>query len=214
MINRSAILGLLPEHSFVRWLAGQDYDVYMIDWGEPVQDAGMRDMAGVIRDRLVPALAFAAGKAGPVHAMGYCMGGTLLAAGAIAAPETMRSVVFLASPWDFHAGDKILTSHIQAGTPSALQMIAEQGTLPANWIQSVFAVVNADRAVSEIRGVSRDGPEQRTGAPVRGAGGLAERRQSISRAVLRATASSAGTARTGRGRARGKPGGGRSIRRS
>lgn len=150
MINRSIILDILPERSFTRWLAAQGFDVCLLDWGDPVKDADMADMEGVIRKRLVPALAFAHAEYGPLDVMGYCMGGTLLAAGALLAPQTMRSAVFLASPWDFHAGDRALATQIQAGTPAALQMIDQNGTLPANWIQSVFAIVNADRAVRKF----------------------------------------------------------------
>jgi polyhydroxyalkanoate synthase subunit PhaC len=164
MINRSAILDLLPGRSFLRWLSGQGCDVYMLDWGDPVRDDAMNDMQGVIRKRLVPALKLAAAKAGPVHAVGYCMGGTLLAAGAAIAPEALRSAVFMAGPWDFHAGDKVLASHIQSGTPQAMQMVEEKGILPANWIQSVFAVINGQRTVrkfAEFSAMNQTGEDAR-----------------------------------------------------
>ena len=164
MINRSAILDLLPGHSFLRWLSEQGCDVYMLDWGDPVRDEAMNDMQGVICKRLISALEFAAAKAGPVHAIGYCMGGTLLAAGAAIAPEALRSAVFMAGPWDFHAGDKILASHIQSGTPQATQMVEEKGHLPANWIQSVFAVINGQRTVrkfAEFSAMDQNGEDAR-----------------------------------------------------
>jgi polyhydroxyalkanoate synthase len=151
MINRSAILDLLPGRSFVRWLGDQGYNVCLLDWGDPVNDKDMQSIGEVIRDRLVPALEFAEREyGGPVDAIGYCMGGTLLAAAAALTPESLRRLVFLASPWDFHAGDRLLATQIQAGTPSALQMIAEKGSLPANWIQSVFAAINAERTVQKF----------------------------------------------------------------
>jgi polyhydroxyalkanoate synthase subunit PhaC len=165
MINRSPILDLLPDRSFLRWLAQQGYDVFMLDWGLPVKDTAVKDIEGIIRERLVPALEFAAKKSGgPVNTIGYCMGGTLLAAGAAVVPKLLRSAVFLASPWDFHAGDKVLASHIQSGTPQAMQMVAEKGCLPANWIQSVFAVVNADRTVkkfADFAKLDQDGEDAR-----------------------------------------------------
>lgn len=151
MINRSVILDLLPEKSFVRWLAGQGFDVYLLDWGQPVKDDGMATMDGVIVERLLPAMEFAAKEAGgKIHALGYCMGGTLLAAGAALSPAILESAVFLASPWDFHAGDRALASLIQAGAPAAETMIAQNGFLPAEWIQSVFAAINAERTVTKF----------------------------------------------------------------
>lgn len=153
MINRSVILDLLPEKSFVRWLAGQGFDVFLLDWGQPVKDAGMETMDGVIMERLLPAMEFAAKEAGgKIHAIGYCMGGTLLAAGAALSPRILNSVIFLASPWDFHAGDRTLTTYIREGTATAQAMIEQSGILPAEWIQSVFAAINAERTVSKFAG--------------------------------------------------------------
>ena len=153
MINRSVILDLLPEKSFVRWLAGRGFDVFLLDWGNPVKDAGMATMDGVIMERLLPAMEFAAKEAGgKLHALGYCMGGTLLAAGAALSPQILNSIVFLASPWDFHAGDKTLTTYIQDGTATAQTMIEQSGILPAEWIQSVFAAINAERTVTKFAG--------------------------------------------------------------
>lgn len=160
MINRSVILDLLPEKSFTRWLAGQGFDVFLLDWGRPVKDPGMAEMDGVITERLLPAMEFAAKESGgAVHAIGYCMGGTLLAAGAALSPQILHGVVFFASPWDFHAGDRALSSLIQAGAPAAEAMIGQAGFLPAEWIQSVFAAINAERTVTKFAGFAAQADE-------------------------------------------------------
>lgn len=156
MINRSHILDLMPECSLARWTAGQGHDVYLLDWGQPADDKQLCGMEAVIGQRLIPALRFAAEHAArPVCALGYCMGGTLLAGAAAACLEQLEKLVFLASPWDFHAGDKILSVQVRLGTPSALQMMERGNVLPADWIQSVFAAVNADRAVHKFARFSR-----------------------------------------------------------
>lgn len=153
MINRSIILDLLPEKSFARWLAARGVAVFLLDWGQPVRDDGMAAMDGVITERLLPAMEFTAKQAGKkFHALGYCMGGTLLAAGAALSPQILKSVTFLASPWDFHAGDRALASLIQAGAPAAEAMIAQSGFLPAEWVQSVFAAINAERTITKFAG--------------------------------------------------------------
>lgn len=151
MINRSYILDLLPGKSFVRWLAGTGFDVFLLDWGNVAADKNSSSMENIVTDRLLPAIRFAAKKGGgKVHAIGYCMGGTLLAAVAAIDPAPLRSAVFLASPWDFHAGDRVLTDHVRTGTPAALRMIGTGGALPVDWIQSVFAAVNGDRTVKKF----------------------------------------------------------------
>lgn len=149
LINRSYILDLLPERSFARWLAGQGMEVFLLDWGAPVNDPGLKTLEG-INDRLRQAIRFLAGwqDAADLYALGYCMGGTLLALAGLR--DDVAGQVFLASPWDFHAGDRALADHIRMGAPAALQMIEAGGVLPAGWIQSIFAAVNADRAVRKF----------------------------------------------------------------
>lgn len=151
MINRSHILDLLPDKSFTRWLAMQGIDVYLLDWGNPADDDTL-SMDDIVMRRLLPAINAAAAQAGrklPLYGIGYCMGGTLLAAAATRA-DALSGAAFLASPWDFHAGDRILQNHIVAGTPSALQMMASRPALPVDWIQSVFAAVNEERTVHKF----------------------------------------------------------------
>ena len=162
MINRSHILDLLPDKSFTRWLAAQGVDVYLLDWGDPADDAAAT-MDDIILNRLVPAIAAAAEQAGrkiPLHGIGYCMGGTLLAAAA-ARVDALAGAAFLASPWDFHAGDRVLKNHIVAGTPSALQMMASRPVLPVDWIQSVFAAVNEERTVHKFANFAAMPPHSR-----------------------------------------------------
>ena len=147
MINRSRILDLMPQRSFVRWLAAQGCDVFLLDWGNPTKDSGMNDMDGVIVNRLARAMVATRRLAGKqYYALGYCMGGTMLAAGAFLVPEVLKGAIYLAAPWDFHAGaSRPLTDYVRSGNFSALQMIGSSGVLPVEWIQSVFAAVNADR---------------------------------------------------------------------
>lgn len=161
LINRFPILDLMPEKSFARWLAGRGCDVYILDWGAPAADDPDCDAADIVARRLGRAVDIVrerqAGQ--PVDALGYCMGGTLLAGCAALRPHDFGRLVFLASPWDFHAGDRALCDRIRAGTPAALQMIEAAGVLPVDWIQSVFAAVNADRVIDKFSDFSRLDPD-------------------------------------------------------
>ncbi len=147
MINRSMILDLLPGRSYVRWLAAQGYEVYLLDWGDPARDPGMNSLDQVIGDVMLAAADVIRIRAGErsLFGLGYCMGATLLAAAGVLRPELFSRLVFLAGPWDFCAGDRVLGNYIVGAAPSALQMINSTGCLPVDWVQSIFAAVNADR---------------------------------------------------------------------
>lgn len=150
MINRSVILDLVPWRSFARWMAAQDVDIYILDWGEPTTDSGQQNIDDILLQKLIPTMLFLHEKVGSFHALGYCMGGTMLAGAVHLKPEGLEKVIYLAAPWDFHAGDRQLQKQVLLGTPSALQITEEGRALPSSWIQSVFATVNADRNIHKF----------------------------------------------------------------
>lgn len=150
MINRSFILDLLPDRSFVRWLASQGIDVYILDWGNPTQDSGQQNLDDILLEKLLSCVLFLNGKIGSYHALGYCMGGTLLAGLVHLKPEGLDKVIYLAAPWDFQAGDRQLQQQVLLGTPSALQMTETSRALPSGWIQTVFAAVNGARNIHKF----------------------------------------------------------------
>lgn len=150
MINGSEILDLLPGWSYVRWMAGQGYDVFLLDWGVPVDDPGLQDIDGVC-GRILGAARFVRDRGGkPVKALGYCMGGTLLLGAAAQEPALFSDLVALSAPWDFHAGDVRMLAQVMTGAASAMQLLEKNPGLPVDWIQSVFARVNPALAMSKF----------------------------------------------------------------
>lgn len=79
-INKYYILDLNPERSLLRWLVAQGFTVFVTSWKNPtaeMHDTGFEDY---LLHGLVPALdaARAICNVPQVHALGYCIGGTLL----------------------------------------------------------------------------------------------------------------------------------------
>ena len=103
LINRSYILDLRPGASFVEFLLGQGYDVFLIDWGTPADEDQALDVTTLVT-RYLPRAAKAIQRASGAEQMtvlGYCIGGTLAACFAALHPEVTRNLVLLTAPLDF-----------------------------------------------------------------------------------------------------------------
>ena len=81
-INKYYILDLRPKNSFIRWAVEQGHTVFVISWVNPDERLAAKTMSDYLLEGPVAALE-AIGKATGerrVNALGYCLGGTLLAA--------------------------------------------------------------------------------------------------------------------------------------
>lgn len=153
MVNRGYILDLCAERSMLRWLEAQGLEVCLLDWGEGAQDSGQQSIEGIVLQRLVPAIEFAAQKYGrKIHVLGYCMGGTLVAGAVQHVSDFIASLIFLAAPWDFHAGTKNILNRVKFWAPSAFPAIAEKGVLPMDWVQTLFASLEPENAANKFAG--------------------------------------------------------------
>jgi len=111
-INKFYILDLNPEKSFIKWAIEQGHTVFVISWVNPDERHGAKGWEAYVREGVQYGLDIVARTTGEreVNAIGYCVGGTLLAAGlALMAQEgddRVRTVTFFATQVDFtHAGD-------------------------------------------------------------------------------------------------------------
>jgi polyhydroxyalkanoate synthase len=152
LINRYNIFDLTDEHSFVRFVADQGYDVYVLDWGKPTHDEQAGSLGGVITNRLNAAMLRIYDHCNvPVHGIGYCMGGTLLAASAALVPECFASTTTMAAPWDFHANDSVrLMEVLDHWKPTVLPIMESGQDLPLESIQALFAAVDVRGTVNKF----------------------------------------------------------------
>jgi polyhydroxyalkanoate synthase len=111
-INKFYILDLNPEKSFIRWAVSQGLTVFVVSWVNPDASHADKDFDAYMREGILTALDGVEQATGErkVTAVGYCVGGTLLAAtlGYMAATgdDRIESVTFLTTQIDFtDAGD-------------------------------------------------------------------------------------------------------------
>jgi polyhydroxyalkanoate synthase len=111
-INKFYILDLTPEKSFIKWCVDQGLTVFVISWVNPDANLAKKSFEDYFREGPLAALDVIeqATRERKVNAIGYCVGGTLLAV-TLAHMATRRhnriaSATFFAAQVDFtHAGD-------------------------------------------------------------------------------------------------------------
>ena len=155
-INKYYILDLRPENSFIRWLVGQGYTVFVVSWTNPDQRLAEFGFEDYMQDGIFAALDAvkdATGVEDP-NCVGYCIGGTLLAAtlAYMAAKgdsrygkDRIHSATFWAAQTDFsEAGD--LSVFVDEAQLEALeeQMKAEGGVLRGSKMATAFNMLRAN----------------------------------------------------------------------
>lgn len=159
LINRAYIADLTDGRSFVRDLAAQGYRPFLLDWGAPGEEERTFTLTDYVTGRVEAAVEAVTEDAGQAaHLVGYCMGGNLALAHTHRRPETVRSLVLAATPWDFHAARPEHAALILAAEPWLTPAIGKLGTLPVDALQTMFAGLKPYLTVDKFR---RFGEQQR-----------------------------------------------------
>ncbi|AVA21425.1 MULTISPECIES: class I poly(R)-hydroxyalkanoic acid synthase [unclassified Rhizobium] len=152
-INKFYILDLNPQKSFIKWCVEQGHTVFVISWVNPDKRHAAKDWTSYAREGIDFALDKIEKATGEkeVNAVGYCVGGTLLAATlALHAKEKnkrIRTVTFLTTQVDFtFAGDlKVFVDEEQI---SALEeQMKAVGYLEGSKMATAFNMLRASELI-------------------------------------------------------------------
>ena len=148
-IMKYYILDLQPHNSLVRYLVGRGYTVFMISWMNPTARERELGIEDYIKSGVLAALD-AIGKIVPgqrAHALGYCLGGTILAmAAALLSREGEQrpaTLSLLAAETDFEEAGE-LSLFIDESQVSFLEdMMFTRGYLDGKEMAGAFALLNS-----------------------------------------------------------------------
>ena len=149
-INKFYVLDLTPEKSFIKWCVDQGLTVFCISWVNPDAHLATKAFQDYVFEGPLAALDVIAQATGEtkVHAIGYCVGGTLLAATlaymTVDRDHRITSATFFASQVDFtYSGDlKVFADEEQI---AALErQMAERGYLDSAKMANSFNLLRSN----------------------------------------------------------------------
>ena len=148
-INKFYILDLQPENSYVAYAVGEGHTVFMVSWRNVKADLGHLTWDDYVEKGVIEALRVAQEIAASdkVNALGFCVGGTLLAA-ALAVLRARgeapaASVTLLATMLDFSDAGQIGCLVDEQGMQMREQAIGAGGILPGSELSLVFSALRA-----------------------------------------------------------------------
>ncbi len=150
-INKYYVLDLKPENSFVKWLVAQGHTVFIVSWVNPDRRLAQKTFDDYMQEGVLAALDRIETITGEkqANAVGYCLGGTLLAVTlawlqAHGRADRVASATFLTTLVDFENAGEMKLFIDDAQLKVMEQDMEEKGFLSANALKKTFSVLRAN----------------------------------------------------------------------
>lgn len=156
-IMKYYVLDLSPRNSMVKALVDQGFTVFMLSWKNPTsadRDTGLDDYFHLGVEAALDTIARVVPQT-PVHALGYCLGGTLaaMAAAALARtrPQALKTLTLLAAQTDFTDPGE-LSLFIDEGQVEMLDdMMWRDGVMQARQMKGSFQMLRSQDLIWSYR---------------------------------------------------------------
>ncbi len=152
-INKYYILDMQPHNSFVKYIVDHGYTLFMISWVNPDKRHAHKDFNHYMKEGVLAALdaiTLATGET-EINALGFCIGGTLLACTlaymAVKKDQRIKTATFLATLLDFHDPGEIQV-FIDEDQISALEHRMEKtGYLDGGSMSTTFNLLRSNELI-------------------------------------------------------------------
>jgi polyhydroxyalkanoate synthase len=149
-INKFYILDLKPENSFIKWVVERGYTVFVISWVNPdarLAQLGFEDYIKLGPLAALDAIAKAIGER-QVSAIGYCIGGTLMATTlalmAARGDERIAACTFFTAQVDFSEPGELGVFIDEDQLASVEELMSKRGYLEGSQMATTFNMLRAN----------------------------------------------------------------------
>ena len=152
-INKFYVLDLNPEKSFIRWCVSQGLTVYVISWVNPDERQASKSFEDYMREGILTALDKIEDSCGEkkVTAIGYCVGGTLLAIAAAwmaaTGDDRIDSLTFLTTQVDFTDAGELKLFVDQVRIKAIEDKMKETGYLEGSKMATAFNMLRPNELI-------------------------------------------------------------------
>ncbi len=149
-INKFYILDLRPRNSFVRWAVAQGHTVFVISWVNPDETLAAKGFEDYMKEGYLAALDAIEAATGEreVNAIGYCLGGTLLASTlaymAVKGDDRIKTATFFVTMLDFQEAGELGVFIDEEQLQSLEDKMNKRGYLEGSEMAATFNMLRAN----------------------------------------------------------------------